>query len=77
MSSKYTSRSTGKTYSGAGVILVENQYGRRGEQAVILYVGKSGQLEDLGGLIDRKDKSAEYPIAQAARREAYEESAIF
>jgi hypothetical protein len=80
MTIKYTSRHTGKTYSGAGVILVESNYVNKGrarsERALILYMSKSGQLEDLGGLIDNADKQAQYPMAQTARREAFEESAI-
>ena len=77
---KYTNKAK-KTYSGAGIVLVEERYTlgtKPTEPAVILYVNKcSKKLEDLGGSLSKSDLSALYPIAEGARREATEESATY
>ncbi len=76
----YTSKTTGRKYSGSGIILVEiynNRAGRK-EPAVILFksIRKEGGIvyEGLGGRIDSSDLLHKYPLVITARREAYEES---
>jgi 8-oxo-dGTP pyrophosphatase MutT (NUDIX family) len=73
---KYTNRAR-KVYSGAGVVVIETDYHRKGPAFILYRNRRTGLYEDLGGLIDSSDHAAKYPIAHAAKREAQEESNFY
>ena len=73
------------TFTGAGLLLVEQNYKSkitsRYEPAIILFGDKNRRYQDLGGLIDKKDKingntklNINKILAKTASREAKEES---
>lgn len=69
----------GNTYTGAGVILVEQYNNKAGknELAVILFRnnGKANVYEDLGGNIEEEYTRHKFPLTETAKNEAFEESA--
>lgn len=71
-----------KTHCGAGILLVEdlfaNGYKEDPEPVIILYQNRyNNKCEDLGGKVDDKDLTSKCPVAQAALREAFEESGTY
>jgi len=70
----YTQKHTKKTFSGAGIILIEMY---KNKPTVILFKSKRKEgvfYEGLGGGVDKKDLYNLCPLAATAIREAFEES---
>lgn len=70
-----------KTYSGAGIMIFENDFmnlynSRRGPVVLLFRSAHTGRFEELGGSIDSKDFAHEKTLPNTAIREAYEESSL-